>query len=93
MYCVDTGTDVSVGIDLYQKCHILYSLNVFVFVLMPSVVYGWYWAFKERKNKGKVRKWKALFAPFWYIPYSIFKLSLAIWKCNDDAPSEYATLI
>ena len=91
IYCVDTGSDVSVGLDLVWRCHILYASSVFAFVLMPSFVYGGYVAFLERRNKEKIPILKAFLAPLWYIPYSLYKLYLAILKCHESAPSEYDT--
>ena len=82
MFCFDTGSDSFVVVGLYYKCHIYYAINVLAVVMLPGVIYGWYIRSTKRRNKEKIPTWMVPFAPLWFIPYSIYKLILAIWKSS-----------
>ena len=82
MFCFDTGSDSSVVVGLYNKCHTYYAINVLTVVILPGVIYGWYIRSTERRNKEKIPTWTVPFAPLWFIPYSIYKLFLAILESS-----------
>ena len=40
LYSVDIAADCLVGYDLYQKCHIMYSLVAFLILSLPGLSEG-----------------------------------------------------
>ena len=40
LYIVDITSDILVGYDLYQKCHIMYSLVAFMILSLPGISEG-----------------------------------------------------
>ena len=91
MFCFDTGSDSSVVVGLYNKCHTYYATTILLTVaLLPSVIYGWYIRLTARRNKEKISIWIVPFAPLWFIPYSIYKLFFAILESGGGpGPGKY----
>ena len=82
LFHFDTGSDGLVVVGLYNKCHTYYAINVLTVIVLPGVIYGWYIRSTERRNKEKIPTWMVPFAPLWFIPYSIYKLFLAILESS-----------
>ena len=82
LFHFDTGSDGLVVVGLYNKCHTYYAINVLTVIVLPGVIYGWYIRSTERRNKEKIPTWMVPFAPLWFIPYSMYKLFLAILESS-----------
>ena len=77
LYTFDTTSDSVVGVDLIKKCHWRYGISVFLFVLLPGFIWGWYDYF-QKGDAGMKYKLKALTAPFWFIPFGFWRLCGAV---------------
>ena len=83
LYTFDTSSDTVVGVDLIRKCHLRYGISVFLFVLLPGFIYGWFdYFFEARQDEGKIYILKAITGPLWFIPYAFWKLCRAV--INED---------
>ena len=79
LYCFDQGSDFFVGSDLISKCHTRYGSSVICLVLLPGLVYGWIMYFdKPSEERGKNDLLKAIIFPILFLPYSFYKLCLAV---------------
>ena len=76
LYCLDTGSDLIVSYDLFNKCHYFYASSVLSLVLLPGLVYGWYKKYVGGKDYSI---WKVMLAPLWFLPFTLRKLFLTLW--------------
>ena len=53
LYCVDTGSDFFVSVDLFRKCHERYGASVLFFIVLPGIIYGCFKYFKMNFNVEK----------------------------------------
>ena len=67
---------------MIQNGHVKFGYNVLAYVFFPGFIYGWYrnFAFGDAGLKHTLR---ALVFPFWFVPYSIKTLFLAIFEEED----------
>ena len=79
MYCVDTGSDIFVSVNLFLSCHYFYGTSVLSIVFLPGLVYGWY-----QYSQGDISFKKALIFPIWFMPYSLRKLWKGIFDHSFD---------
>jgi len=75
MYCIDTGSDIVVSYRLFLSCHYFYGASVLSIVFLPGLVYGWY-----QYSQDEFSFKKALIFPIWFMPYSLWKLFVAIFN-------------
>ena len=86
LYCFDTGSDIFVAKDLFDKCHVKYASSVLTFVFLPGIIYGCY---KYFKKDSAFREWRHVLYyfvlhPLFYIPISIWKLFEAVKECDQN---------
>ena len=93
MYLFDTGSDVLVSIGLINSCHFFFGASTLCLVFLPGFVYGWYHKFVRASDSnprivnGSDSTLRAIFAPLWFVPYTIRKLFRAILNTNDEGES------
>ena len=78
LYIFDMISDILVGYDLYQKCHIMYSLFAFMILSLPGISEG-----LIMMKYGSVCK--NLFAPIWFLPAVGWRLFKNIIYLDDEA--------
>ena len=91
LYCVDTGSDFFVSVDLFWKCHERYGACVLFFIVLPGIIYGCFRYFYDG-----VGGWKNILRcfigyPIVFIPMSLWKLVKAVLKThtyNRDSSDE-----
>ena len=81
LYSVDIATDCLVGYDLYQKCHIMYSLVAFMILSLPGISEGLQMMYCR---SGALHVCKNLFAPIWFLPAVGWRLFKNIIDLDDE---------
>ena len=81
LYIVDITSDTLVGYDLYQKCHIIYSLVAFMILSLPGISEGLQ---MMSFGSGALNVCKNLFAPIWFLPTVAWKLFKNILDLDDE---------
>ena len=83
LYIVDISTDILVGYDLYQKCHIMYSLVAFLILSLPGLSEGMQ-ALANDGYQGFLHLCKNLLAPIWFLPAVGWRLFKNIIDLDDE---------
>ena len=81
LYIVDITSDILVGYDLYQKCHIMYSLVAFMILSLPGISEGLQ---MMKYGSGALHVCKNLFAPIWFLPAVGWRLFKNIIYLDDE---------
>ena len=81
LYIVDITSDILVGYDLYQKCHIMYSLVAFMILSLPGISEGLQ---MMKYGSGALYVCKNLFAPIWFLPAVGWRLFKNIIYLDDE---------
>ena len=89
LYCFDTGSDIFVAEDLFDKCHVKYASSVLTFVFLPGIIYGCFEFFRDSSRELRDVLICFVFYPLFYIPISIWKLFQAVRKSGDKYTSAY----
>ena len=85
LYSVDIATDCLVGYDLYQKCHIMYSLVAFLILSLPGLSEGMQaLAWGGRGYQGFLHLCKNLLAPIWFLPAVAWRLFNNTFDLDDE---------
>ena len=82
LYSVDIVTDCLVGYDLYQKCHIMYSLVAFLILSLPGLSEGMQ-SLALYGYQGFLHLCKNLLAPIWFLPAVGWRLFKNIIDLDD----------
>ena len=83
LYIVDITSDILVGYDLYQKCHIMYSLVAFLILSLPGLSEGM--QALALGYQGFLHLCKNLLTPIWFLPAVAWRL----FKNTFDLDNEY----
>ena len=83
LYIVDITSDILVGYDLYQKCHIMYSLVAFMILSLPGLSEGMQ-ALANDGYQGFLHLCKNLLAPIWFLPAVGWRLFKNIIDLDDE---------
>ena len=83
LYSVDIATDCLVGYDLYQKCHIMYSLVAFLILSLPGLSEGM--QALALGYQDFLHFCKNLLTPIWFLPAVAWRL----FKNTFDLDNEY----
>ena len=81
LYIVDITSDILVGYDLYQKCHIMYSLVAFMILSLPGISEGLQ---MMKFGSGALHVCKNLFAPIWFLPAVAWRIFKNIIDLDDE---------
>ena len=81
LYIVDITSDILVGYDLYQKCHIMYSLVAFMILSLPGISEGLQ---MMKYGSGALYVCKNFFAPIWFLPAVGWRLFKNIIYLDDE---------
>ena len=81
LYIVDITSDILVGYDLYQKCHIMYSLVAFMILSLPGISEGLQ---MMKYGSGALYVCKNLFVPIWFLPAVGWRLFKHIIYLDDE---------
>ena len=83
LYIVDITSDILVGYDLYQKCHIMYSLVAFMILSLPGLSEG-IQKLALGGYQGFIHLCKYLLAPIWFLPAVGWRLFKNIIYLDDE---------
>ena len=83
LYIVDITSDILVGYDLYQRCHIMYSLVAFMILSLPGLSEG-IQNLALSGYQGFVHLCKYLLAPIWFLPAVGWRLFKNIIDLDDE---------
>ena len=83
LYNVDITLDILVGYDLYQKCHIMYSLVAFMILSLPGLSEGLQ-NLAMRDYQGFLHLCKNFLAPIWFLPAVGWRLFKNIIDLDDE---------
>ena len=83
LYSIDIATDFLVGYDLYQKCHIMYSLVAFLILSLPGLSEGMQ-ALALDGYKGFLHLCKNLLRPIWFLPAVAWRLFKNTFDLDDE---------
>ena len=83
LYSVDIATDCLVGYDLYQKCHIMYSLVAFLILSLPGLSEGMQ-ALANDGYQGFLHLCKNILTPIWFLPAVAWRLFKNTFDLDDE---------
>ena len=88
LYSGDVGSDFWVAIDLIKRCHYKFGAAALSWLVIPGFIQGWVEFFYDHNGECSLKNvLKALFYPFFFIPYTLWKLiqaAIAVFKDHDD---------
>ena len=89
LYIVDIATDCLDGYDLYQKCHIMYSLVAFLILSLPGLSEG-IQALTLGGYQGFLHLCKNLLTPIWFLPAVAWRLFKNTFDLDDEYNKRHA---
>ena len=98
LFMGDTGSDLYIGYDLWNRCHHFYATALLTFMIMPGFIMGFYFfvfefVFKEHKDSGPMKislllvfgvPLAASLAGILFIPYGIFMMISSVMKVDSS---------